>query len=535
MAEHAEARQTDGSGPQALFEWRAALGPWRGLILGALGVGASGCDSLSDWANASGSSNHLGGSGGLPSDAYAGRVLDGGVIASVASSCVGESHIGGNWYRCSNGMLHRTEPGTCRSRLPRRGFSVDGVYESQPAGCHRDTDCSGPHAFCGGDDGAPQCVLGCVTDADCGAGQVCACGPDIGECRPASCSTDADCADGALCGSYEDNPFCGSVAFACQTPRDQCSGDLDCDFGGACTIEYSYRTTDASTERFPADHRSCAATLCFVGRPFLIAGHPRLAPSAVRGDWYRERVDDRAPAAAADPALRAAVARGWLDQGLMEHASVAAFARFTLQLLSLGAPAGLVAASASAMGDEIRHARDCFALARRHLDHDVGPASLPLSGALDAMDLSAIVLGTLREGCIGETVAAAEAAEALQHCQDPAARAVLSRIAVEEGRHAELAWRFVAWALQVGPPSLLDQVRDAFATELTAPNAARAVELPSPDRELARHGLLTVPLRAALRERVLSAIVSPCAEVLLAQAGAVPAVCARADAASPVC
>jgi hypothetical protein len=106
---------------------------------------------------------------------------------------------------------------------------------------------------------------------------------------------------------------------------------------------------------------------------------------------------------------------------------------------------------------------------------------------------------------------------------------------VEEGRHAELAWRFVAWALQVGPPSLLEHVRDAFTAELTAPSAARVVELSSLDRELARHGLLSAALRAALRERVLSAVVSPCAEVLLAQAGAVSAVHARADAASPVC
>jgi hypothetical protein len=109
------------------------------------------------------------------------------------------------------------------------------------------------------------------------------------------------------------------------------------------------------------------------------------------------------------------------------------------------------------------------------------------------------------------------------------------RIAVEEGRHAELAWRFVAWALQGGPPSLLEHVRDAFTAELTLPSAARAVELSSRDRELARHGLLAAPLRAALRERVLSAIVSPCAEALLAQAGALPIISARADAASPVC
>jgi hypothetical protein len=528
MATHAEARQTDGSGPEAPFAWRAPLGPWRWLILGALGVGVNGCDSLDDWANARGSSDHGDGAEGLPGD-YAGRVLDGGVIVSVASPCVAESDIGGNWSRCSNGMIHRAEPGTCRSRLPRRGYEVYGVDESQPAGCNRDTDCSGPHAFCGADDGAPHCVLGCVTDADCGAGQVCLCGPNIGECRPASCSTDADCADGALCGSYEDEPFCGSIAFACQIPRDQCSGDLDCNVGGACTIEHG-----ASPESVAGGHRSCAAELCFVGRPFLIAGHPRQAPSTVRDDWYGERFDDRPLAADADPGLRAAIARGWLDRGLMEHASVAAFARFTLQLLSLGAPADLVAASASAARDEIRHANDCFALARRQLDHDVGPAPLPLGGALDEMDLSEIVLSTLHEGCIGETVAALEAAEALQHCQDPATRAVLERIAVEEGRHAELAWRFVAWALSVGPPSLIEHVRRVVTAELTAPSVATVTELSALDRGLVRHGLLAAPLRAALRERALSGIVSPCARALLAQASAAHAVRAR-GAASPDC
>jgi hypothetical protein len=527
MEKHAEARQAHGAGPQAPFEWRAPLGPWRWLILGALGAGASGCDSFAEWASAGNGSEHPGGSGGLPSDTYAGRVVDGGVIASVASSCVAESDVGGNWSRCSNGMLHRTEPGTCRSRLPRRGFEVAGVDESQPAGCRRDTDCSGPHAFCKSDEDIPHCVLGCVTDADCGAGQVCLCGPDVGECRPAQCSTDADCAEGMLCGSYQDNPFCGGIAFACQRPDDQCSGDLDCNFGGACTIG----NTDGSLESVPSHHRRCAAVICAVGRPFLVSGQPRLAPCAVRADWYGERLDERALAADADPALRAAIARGWLEQGLMEHASVAAFARFTLQLLSLGAPADLVAASASAMGDEIRHARDCFALARRHLDHDVGPAPLPLGGALDEPDLSAIVLSTLREGCIGETVAALEAAEALLHCQDPPARAVLERIAVEEGRHAELAWRFVAWALRAGPPSLLHHVRATFRAELRAPGAAGVAELSSLDRELARHGLLAAPLRAALRERVLSELVAPCAQALLARAEAAHAVRARAGAA----
>jgi hypothetical protein len=201
----------------------------------------------------------------------------------------------------------------------------------------------------------------------------------------------------------------------------------------------------------------------------------------------------------------------------MEHASVAAFARFTLQLASLGAPAELMAASAAAMQDEVRHARACFALARRHMDHDVGPGPLSIDGALADMDFRSIVLGTLHEGCIGETVAALEAAEAAEHCEDETARVVLRQIAIEEGQHAELAWRFVAWALEVGPANLVDCVREAFEAALAPTEPPSLTALHASDRELVRHGLFTPPLRAALRARVLSTVVAPCAGALLAK------------------
>jgi hypothetical protein len=216
-----------------------------------------------------------------------------------------------------------------------------------------------------------------------------------------------------------------------------------------------------------------------------------------------------------------AVARGWLEQALMEHASVASLARFSLQLLQLGAPAELVAAAAAAMQDEIRHARACFQLARRHSSEDVGPGPLAVDGALDQMDPAGVVLAAVREGCIGEPVAAIEASEALSHCDDAAARAVLERIAIEEGQHAELAWRFVAWALETRP-ELAPRVREVFALEIAGarPGRTSAAEgVAAADRELARHGLLSSPLRAALRTRVLAGVVAPCAEALLAGAG----------------
>jgi hypothetical protein len=229
----------------------------------------------------------------------------------------------------------------------------------------------------------------------------------------------------------------------------------------------------------------------------------------VRGDWYPAE-GARTPASVVDDAtLRSAVARGWTEQALMEHASVAAFARFTLQLMQLGAPAELVAAASQAMADEIRHARACFELACRHGDADVGPGALDVTGALAHVDLASVILDTVREGCIGETVAA------LQHCEDPAARPLLAAIAAEELQHAELAWRFVAWALEGAPASLHAEVRRAFA------EASASTDSPEPigerDRALARYGLLAEPVRRTLRRRVLAEVVAPCAQALLAR------------------
>jgi len=85
----------------------------------------------------------------------------------------------------------------------------------------------------------------------------------------------------------------------------------------------------------------------------------------------------------------------------------------------------------------------------------------------------------------------------------------------------------------VGPPDLVQHVRLAFAEALSNP----ASSLPLANhgqRELARHGLLAAPLRHALRCRVLSEVVAPCAEALLqrAVAHAEPARAAALDASS---
>lgn len=100
---------------------------------------------------------------------------------------------------------------------------------------------------------------------------------------------------------------------------------------------------------------------CVGGRPFVVEGTLRTAPLVGGEAWCSEVTD----ASEVLPELREALAAGWAEDGLYEHASIASFARFALELLALGAPPSLLEDVHAAMADELHHARLCFGLARR--------------------------------------------------------------------------------------------------------------------------------------------------------------------------
>jgi hypothetical protein len=181
----------------------------------------------------------------------------------------------------------------------------------------------------------------------------------------------------------------------------------------------------------------------------------------------------------------------------MEHASIAAFARFSMQLLSLGAPASLVEETTRAMHDETVHAKLAFSLASAYAGEAIGPGPLPIDGAMAPASFDAIVRLTIREGCIGETVAALEAQAALENEADPVVARVLARIVDDETRHALLAFRFVQWAATRDRPT----VARVFREELDA--------LANPANEAFRG-----PQHQAVDEVVL-----PCVEALFSIRG----------------
>lgn len=397
----------------------------------------------------------------------------------------------GGYVRCEGDWMHRPEALECPSVLPRPTMCT-GLVDSA---CQQDADCAEkPNGACqpGFDDENCYCEYGCRVDEDCEAGFVCVCGDPVGECRPATCTVDEDCEEG-VCASVDLSPYCDDVNFVCQSADDQCASALDCPAGKECSI--------VEGQAF----RSCVDPSCSIGRPFLVAGEVRVAPAARRGDWL---VGVEVEAGAAE---RAALAEHWTRAGLMEHASIAAFARFVLQLLAMGAPAGLVAEAQAAIRDELEHARVCFGFASAYAGREVGPGALDVLGALGgADDLGMIVVTAIHEGCVGETVAALEASEAARHAEDPRVRAALETIAADEGRHAELAWRFVQWAVERD-----DRLRAVAVEAFAAAVGGVAVEEAGRE-DLLRCGVLGPAARGSLRRAALARVVGPCARTLLA-------------------
>jgi hypothetical protein len=249
---------------------------------------------------------------------------------------------------------------------------------------------------------------------------------------------------------------------------------------------------------------------CTAGRPFLVHGEARRASlrAVGTGSGPSRDADDL------DDASRRALARYWADCGLAEHASVAAFARFALQLMGLGAPADLLADTTRAMSDEVEHARLCFALARRYGGVEIEPGPLDTRDALaEPLELVAVAELVAKEACVGETLAAIEAAEALAHARDPEVRAALERIAADELRHAALGWRFVAWALRRADASGRTRIHAALADAIATAGTS-VIDAPGGAAHLREHGLLSPAARGNLVRRALLDVVAPVARTL---------------------
>jgi hypothetical protein len=205
----------------------------------------------------------------------------------------------------------------------------------------------------------------------------------------------------------------------------------------------------------------------------------------------------------------------WSDDGIQEHASVAAFARFTMLLLSVGAPPEFVVGSQRASLDEVAHAQACFGLAGRYGGRDVGPAELQVADTLRDASLEELAAMTAEEGCVGETLGAVLAAEQLAFARDPEVARILKKIVADERRHAELAWRFVRWAIEKGGPPVRRAVQRAAESAIAE---ARRAPLQRHDVDMdawRAHGRLGCDDARQATERGITEVVEPCLAALL--------------------
>lgn len=434
--------------------------------------------------------------------------VDGTGGTSTSTACTGSTPIllddgsPSGFEACDDGAVHRVsaEPAPttigadrCRGDEAELSCEVDSDCTARPNGA-----CLSQYPFYAEFDYC-SCVYACGSDADCDAGQLClpAGVVDNGEswstCVDAACTTDADCGSGE-CGVSSWFDGCGTITGAqCREPDDDvCRSDSDCADGEECGVRWSLDEPYA-----------CYSEECAIGRPVLVADEPgsRRAPVSAREDWSQP-----VPAAPVlEPAVRARLAAHWSVVAQLEHASVASFARVTLQLLALGAPADLLADTQRAAADEVEHARLAFGLASAYQGAPVGPGPLDLSGAAPALDARSALFALVDEACVGETLGAAEAAEAARRCTDPAVAAVLQRIARDEARHAALAWRTLRWLLSVHP-----ELAPAAATRLDAA-VTRLTRVPTGgDATLARHGVLQGDALRALRAAAARTVVAAC-------------------------
>jgi len=190
------------------------------------------------------------------------------------------------------------------------------------------------------------------------------------------------------------------------------------------------------------------------GRQIRRRGKTLLPPVAEGDAWARRSVDELD--IDVGPETRRALADQWRENGRTEHASVAAFAKLTLDLVALGAPPELIEAANRDALDEIRHTKMCFSLARAIDGAPESPAAFPEVAKAPSrsrsrtLALADLAVESLVDGALNEGVSARIVARLARRCAEPTIKELLKSIAADEGRHAAHGWDVVRWCLAEG-------------------------------------------------------------------------------------
>lgn len=171
------------------------------------------------------------------------------------------------------------------------------------------------------------------------------------------------------------------------------------------------------------------------------------------------------------PVRRRELAALWVRRGALEHAAVASFGRFALDLLALGAPDDLVQDAIRAIREEARHAKLAFAVAASLGDRGHEPGRLPIDVSLNTT-CEEFVRRTVVEGCVAETIGTDLLKARAEATVSRSLRRILKRLAKDETRHADLGFRALEFALRFGGEAARKAAETAFTEALGAQWAA---------------------------------------------------------------
>ena len=254
------------------------------------------------------------------------------------------------------------------------------------------------------------------------------------------------------------------------------------------------------------------------GRPFIIDGNYRIPTSLVgeinsfdaKSTWRM----DLMPGIPANHSLNEAIAIEFSKKGEAEHASVASFARHTLQLMTMSSPASLLVGAQEAALDEIKHAKMCYGIAEKFLGENIQPSSLDVDGSARAQSREEVIQSVINEGCIGETIAAIQAQFGYHLAKQPLVKDTLKTIAADESNHSQLAWSTIHWAIERFP-DLKDIAEETFREQLdrqiTSLNSFRINHCYDceQDSALRDHGLLLDEDEASTQKLGIQNVIGP--------------------------
>ena len=194
------------------------------------------------------------------------------------------------------------------------------------------------------------------------------------------------------------------------------------------------------------------------GRPLMCEGVAQVASIGMGMSWVEGPLAESHQLTMQE---RQILSGFWLRTAQMEHASVASFHQFALDLMRFGAPPELLMRVSKATMDEISHAKAAFAITEGFLGHPFSPQDFDMK--LEHVgNLADFAIKVALEGAVNETLAVVMASFQREHCTDYAINKFLMDIIKEEAEHAELAWDTLRWLIDKGGDVVVDALWTLF-------------------------------------------------------------------------